>query len=381
MEILIIPVLWCVLALWGIKLNTKEVLSPLSKENSEALRGIAALEIVLGHMAMYLYTESAVFEKIRKTDVMFVGIFLVLSGYGVAYSICQKKDYMRFFLLKKFFHLFLPVYFIYAIGAIVIAIKNENIEDLRYVIDPVNFAQSINWFILEIFGCYIITYLLVKIFLKKRFLKNDLTNGKVIQKETENKKVVNQKIIDKDVRVLGFILSIIAIIFSVVGFYFRIDKNMYSVALCYPFGVLFYSSIHKAGKKELLQGNKNRIFVSLIIIMLAIFSSLLFIRFELESGLMMVLLKNVSILLFIAAILCCLSFFSFGNAVSNWLGSISYEIYLVHILTIGICRDLIGNNLLGGIVAILLTIIVAWLMHKLFNSCKSLIEKLFMKKI
>ena len=64
------------------------------------LRGYLALWIMFGHCCMFMSGAGPVLKCIQKLDLLCVGLFFFLSGYGLFASLENKKDYLRSFLLK-----------------------------------------------------------------------------------------------------------------------------------------------------------------------------------------------------------------------------------------------------------------------------------------
>ncbi len=74
---LILLILWLTLIFLGISKNDSAQ-RPFSKEQAIALRGICAVEIMLGHIG--LATGRVVLYPNRKAGILFVGIFLRYLG-------------------------------------------------------------------------------------------------------------------------------------------------------------------------------------------------------------------------------------------------------------------------------------------------------------
>lgn len=85
---IIILVMWLALVGYGISLNKPN--DPFGREQFLALRGISAIEIMIGHIG--LATDSVILYPNRKAGILFVGIFFLLSGYGMAYSTEHKPN-------------------------------------------------------------------------------------------------------------------------------------------------------------------------------------------------------------------------------------------------------------------------------------------------
>ena len=67
---------------------TKEKISPLNGRNVIALRGICAIEIMIGHIG--LATGSIILYPNRKAGILFVGIFFCYQDMG--YHIVKRKN-------------------------------------------------------------------------------------------------------------------------------------------------------------------------------------------------------------------------------------------------------------------------------------------------
>ena len=91
---IIILIAWFILIGYGISSNKND--NPFEQEQALALRGISSVEIMMGHIG--LATGSVILYPNRKAGILFVGIFFLLSGYGVAYCTERKTDYLKHFL-------------------------------------------------------------------------------------------------------------------------------------------------------------------------------------------------------------------------------------------------------------------------------------------
>lgn len=109
--------LWLILIAIGIRHNKNSESDVLCQGNAMALRGICAIEIMMGHLEVE--TGSVVLYPNRKAGILFVGIFLALSGYGLMYSVSNKVNYLRhFFLRRLLIRLLLPAYTFFAMGTV-----------------------------------------------------------------------------------------------------------------------------------------------------------------------------------------------------------------------------------------------------------------------
>ena len=88
---------WGLLCLLGIDKNVDK--NALSLQNTSALRGICAIEIMLGHIG--ISTRNIIQFPNKKAGILFVGLFLMISGYGLMFGLDNKKDYLKNFWPKR----------------------------------------------------------------------------------------------------------------------------------------------------------------------------------------------------------------------------------------------------------------------------------------
>ena len=89
-----ILLIWINLIFYGIQ-KRHEIGNALTLSNSKAIRGICAIEIMIGHIGIEI---SNLFQfPNRKAGILFVGLFFMLSGYGLAYGYYNKENYLKFF--------------------------------------------------------------------------------------------------------------------------------------------------------------------------------------------------------------------------------------------------------------------------------------------
>lgn len=319
MIMLLLPLLWLGLVFAGIKINKEPVRNPFSKEQSLVIRGICAMEIVIGHIG--IYSDTPFLRAISKTDILFVGIFFALSGYGIAYSIEQKEKYLHLFPLKKFCSLFLPAYVAFALGELIVVLQYQSPVLLKRLVQLPYFFKNINWFIWELFLFYLLTYLLVKM---------------------------------KKLKQLPWILLILNILLIFAGYYAGISENWYGSGICFPIGILYYQYSETFYEKCLQK--KWWLWGLTGVVTLCIFA-IGFLLFENRLPLLASILKNTVAVLVIFVLVIILSKVKIGNRVSRFLGGISFEIYLYHLVIFGLCRFFVTNELFCALLSITGTIL------------------------
>lgn len=160
--ILICPILW------GCK---KQATNTLQREANlqslNNLRGLFALEIVMGHVVRY---ESTILFPLGKFMICSVAFFYFVSAFGMSVSFEKKKDYLNLrFLLSKPVYLFILSIIFFIIGGIIDFFCPN---DLTYITPGIRWAFLINtnWYIWEMIGFYIMFFFVYKYVTKARIL-------------------------------------------------------------------------------------------------------------------------------------------------------------------------------------------------------------------
>lgn len=119
----------------------------LTKEVSKSIKGISAIEIMIGHLGnvtgfWFLYPN-------RKAGVLFVGLFFMISGYGLMYNLIHKNDYMEHFLTRRLLSVLIPAYIVYLLYGMVDFIRGGVYQMAAFAI---SYAAN---FIKERIGMYL----------------------------------------------------------------------------------------------------------------------------------------------------------------------------------------------------------------------------------
>ena len=98
----------------------------------------------------------------RKAGILFVGIFFMLSGYGLMYNLDNQEGYLSRFLRKRLLNLLIPAYMVYIIWGCLegLLIKNFSLKTFLEYILLSNFWLKTNWYVFEIAVFYIVFYCL-----------------------------------------------------------------------------------------------------------------------------------------------------------------------------------------------------------------------------
>lgn len=333
----LIPLAWMILILANIKLLKTPRYTGFTKDQSLALRGISAIEIMLGHIAMY--GDTAALFVFRKSGILFVGIFFALSGYGLAYSVSKKSGYLDGFLPRKILALLVPAFVAYIIGLLGLSVQ-YSYRVFDELARPWEFPRSVNWFIWELLALYVITYICVKIAPLKK---------------------------------THFIVLICSFIFVGAAFVVRLDNPWYGSTFCFWLGLVYYEYRDTLLKKWI---EEKVILHTLIVFIIFGLSVAAFIKLGDDSILGNVIGRNIASTSFVMILMLVLPYVQVENKVSKWLGTISFEIYLLHVAVVTLCQYLVKDLFFSSIVSILITVCLAYVFRYVSSLIKRFISKI-----
>lgn len=314
---------------------TKEKISPLNGRNVIALRGICAIEIMIGHIG--LATGSIILYPNRKAGILFVGIFFLLSGYGLSYCEKEKHNYFDGFLIKKAIRLFVPAYFCYLVYVLIGVFVKESIH-ISNIIDMKMFVGNINWYVWELFFFYILYRIANRFFNKYKI----------------------------------WLVGIVSILFICIAFIMKVDNPWYGSTMCFLLGILYY----KYEKEFQLYIEKKKFLKFICGMAVLIVSILLFMVIGNESIIGNPVARNVAAVTFCFVVLILLSEFKIGNPFSELLGKCSYEIFLLHPFVQSLCSDLLDKSeILYSWCVIAITIILSIAIHYPINKCLGFVDR------
>lgn len=315
--------MWLSLAFYGIRFSSKSD-TALTMANSTHIRGVSAIEIMLGHIG--ILTGNLFQFPNRKAGILFVGLFFMLSGYGLAYGYANKVDYLSGFLRKRLISIALPVVIVILVEAIVY----KKMSFMMIV------SGSARWYITELLVLYILFYCTYRLFKKK---------GVVV-------------------------IAIVSTIFVVIAFSVGMDNPWYGSTLCFPLGMAYYG-FRSSTKNYNLVKRGAYIFMLFVVVVVSIIG---FFAYG-DTLLGDVICRNVASTSFCMAIILILEIVSVENRFSLLLSGISYEIYLLHPLMIKLCSDIPYVKdyvFLYTITVTVVTLCGAWILHSL---CSRLLSR------
>jgi len=297
--------MWLSLIFYGVKVADNAD-TALSLNNTAALRGISAIEIMLGHIG--IVTGNVIQFPNRKAGILFVGIFFMLSGYGLAYGYANKAGYLQHFFKKRFLKILIPT--VLVIIASAIYYRNISIEMVL--------ESGARWYITELFVLYIIFYVSYRFIGEKGII----------------------------------VITVVTAVFVVLAYFMGLSNPWYGSTFCFPLGMAYYNF----KKDTVTLKTKRRVFyVSLLLLgMLSAIAGF----FVLDGSFVgNVLCRSLASVSFCLAVILVLEKIRIGNMFVEYLSLISFEIYLIHGIVIDYCSSafIFKDNVFGF--TILVTII------------------------
>lgn len=247
-----------------------------------ALRGIFAIEIVIGHVVRY---ESTLLYPFGKFMIISVAFFFFVSAFSMALSYYRKENYLKNFLLLKVGYLLCIAVITYLVNVLIDIIVPM---DLGYYevtgIIGKNFFNCTNWYIWELLIFYICFYFIY------RFTKRHL---------------------------LYFVIITIALI---VCFYGK-SIAWWASILAFPFGILYAEYFEKFNK---IQYSKWGVIITVILCTLGLGG--LFVSETNVTG--MIISRNILCIGGILVLLYLIGYCCIDNKIIKFLTSNSTAIYL-----------------------------------------------------
>lgn len=308
--------------------NTINPSNYLSIEQTNWLRGFAIVMVVYSHYypVLGLTYGYGPISHILGFGFIGVAIFLFLSGYAIMISKLRKPDYLNHFIPKRMLRLYIPFLISYIVFVIImyctgVRLSLNNILDIPFMSLP----GVLNWYLKVQLVLYIVFYLLA-LFIK------------------DNKR-------------LTVSLLALCFVFMLIGYICQLENYWYQSSFLFPVGMLF------AIYKEKLFNIVNRKYI-LSFCISVLFFMISFIPYYLYGG---VIFETIFILGTTQFLLCVCIKTSGNSKIISYLGTISLELYLAHLVVLNAVRDKLNyeENILTFIIYLAVSILFAILVNKM----------------
>lgn len=264
----------------------------ISKNVSKCLKGYSIIIILLCHFIQRIDIPRIVMP-FSKIGYLGVSVFLFLSGYGVAKSF--QKTRLKKFWSKRIRKVYIPFIISNVITMLIFyCFKGDiyNFIDIPQYILGIKLINRVLWYVITIFIFYGCFYLLFK----------DLNVNSAIK-----------------------LLFCISLIYPIICYTLNLESEWYTTSLNFFIGILmvFYKSKVDNLVNEFY---KQCTIISTIMFSFSILSNLYFY----DIYYIRIISCYLSSIFFIITVILILYKFKFNNVVVGLLGSLSYEMYLIH---------------------------------------------------
>lgn len=299
----------------------------LSRFNN--LRGIFALEVVIGHVIRY---ERTILYPFGKFMIITVAFFFFVSAFGLIVSYeSGGADYLSGFLLAKPLYLLILAVMIYLYNILLDKFFLIVQDDFSTSVLHGNFFVDTNWYIWEQILFYFIFYVVFRYCKKKQIL----------------------------------IITVCVILAATAAFLFEVPECWYASSFAFPLGLIMGRYYQKL--IAFLISWKGCI-VTVILIILGLCSLLL----PTNNLLGMVWFRNFICIAFIFILIRVLMNFKLGNnSVSSALSRHSTEIYLSQFIYLLVSEAFGWNYKIRLVFVLTFTIASAWILHPLVVKIKA----------
>lgn len=307
----------------------------LSKERTDAIRGVAILLVVLHHVTTIVVNDLPYTMPFVQMGFGSVSLFFLMSGYAHMASYGSKElDYK--FLWKKFKRMLVPYFLIWIIYFVTCFIRNKQVNPSECLADVLHLAYPGT-------PCW---YFKVQLLLYVIFF---VAFGIIMKKANPKKKAI--------------VATICILIYMAVAYYAGLEEYWYLTVIFFSIGLalgIYSEQVFSVLKKY-----------GMLLLLLAL---LMFI--VIQAGVFFIGFKGfyypIQILLCILLNIICISAivrFRVGSIVLKFMANISLELYLIHGVMLSSDAFPVWNFVEGFdiFVYLFIAIILSWIIHVISN--------------
>lgn len=313
----------------------------LQKNRTNALKGFAAILIVLGHLGLTVQSGASL-PILKQTGMFVVTIFFALSGYGLVLSYKASSCKLMGYWKKRLLTVILPYAIFTVIYILVRMYLGESISAKSVAMSFVNGTPLVrySWFVEVIIVCYAAFWVLAK-------LAKD------------------------DVSFMCFGMTVFTVIFCLGMKKLGFESFWYNTVISFTIGMLWANN-----RRDFAEKLKKHL-IAYLLGTLLIFACIVYCTRVLwwwgDLGEMLVTSVFVIFVLMLQYLVPARS-----NAVTRFIGDISFEMYMSHgafIMLLWPLPFFKANPLIFGIAVYVGSILTAWLMHMLIGAIKKTLLK------
>lgn len=268
----------------------------LDRTTTNCCKGIAAIIIMLHHISFRLSNLPVYVKPIWYIAFPIVGFFFFMSGYGLTCGLLQKKNYLQGFLSKRLLNIIAP-YVLVAIVWIGLEIIGGGQTPTRAIAEAftIRYIQPL-WFIWVIIAVYIVFY--------------------AVFSHTE-------------INVGAYWFAVITIAYILISAFVNPRDEMYASIIGMPLGILWAMYERKIDFYFEI-GFLRKEIVAIVAFVFFFIGRLTLSVVSFDNQLFQSLLRNIITIAFIVPLIELLKKVKIQKRFLVWLGTISYEIYIIH---------------------------------------------------
>lgn len=317
----------------------------LSLKNTNALKGIFSIFVVLCHIRGRIESlnNTPFGSLLTALGYLSVSVFFFFSAYGISTSYIKKQEqYISGFFRKRILPIYLKYLFI-SIVFLLSSIFQSKTPNLILLLKTFTFGGSylgVGWYIQSILLLYILFYLICKICKPNPLI------------------------------IFG---SVAPIIYIVVCLLLNLSALWYECILSFILGV-FWAVYNKKIETVL---TKIPYLLLLLCSLLLFFSCFIIVYISSDSEFAL-LAKMLSSVFFVVFVNIGSLKINFSNKLTTFLGEISLEVYLIHVLFIMIFRNsflYIKNDFLFAFLVLICSIITGKALNCFFRQTDKILKK------
>ncbi|AAM31800.1 conserved protein [Methanosarcina mazei Go1] len=270
----------------------------LSKGNTDRIRGLLALVVILHHVAQRMDNVGLMLPFCQAGSYA-VSIFLFFSGYGLMTSSLKNPNYFKNFFCKRISKVYIPflIINIFTLSIYQLTFNSEySLIDKLFYTTGIKLIDSVTWYIIITLVFYVIFYIL---------FKNNQINVAVRR------------------------LFIYSLIFYFSCYIIKIGSWWYINSFSFPIGI--YTAINFNKICSYIEKNYTK-YTIFFILSFGILSSGIasFLLYQVFHFHFKVIIETLSSILFLPVVLLLLLKVDLRHNFLNFFGDISYEMYLIH---------------------------------------------------
>lgn len=295
--------------------DREEVLQRLN-----SLRGMLAVEIVIGHVVIH---NNLILFPFHKFMIISVSFFFFVSAFGMSVSYENKKGYLKNFYLKPLYLLALIVVF-YLYNIVIGFFFPKVMDAFGFSQFGRNILGITNWYMWELLIFYLLFWIAYAV--SEKYAAAAITT--------------------------------ITITGAIIAFQYGASECWYASAFAFPLGLIVGKYYHKFIR---LLNSPAGGGCTLILIILG-FGRLLLPN---DSIIGMLFLRNVIGIGVIFLLIYISGYFRLGNRMSQMLCKYSTEIYLSQFIYLAMANVYIRDYKVRLVFVLCMTLLTAWLLHPL----------------